>query len=645
MRKECIAKLPCKCSNPPYLNLIFTLQNLEEASLQDVHFHRVHPNALNGSGSSLTAIILQNCSFTKVLNLDWKQAVSLQYLTLGDLNTKQFNMSSMKGLLKLDTLQLKGMNMTAIEDNAFEDSKNLRYLSVVDCSLDSVTWLQTLRMLSKLVISASPFSKLTHETFIPPVSIEKIYIKRCSLRSVPMIMVNQTRSGGGAIQRTDFCCRNDTQPLNYDKLTVLYLDFNEIKISPGGFRFLHSLKSLYLRHNNINHLPAESFVGLQNLRFLFLNSNNISFLPQSLFRPLHNIISLFLSENNIQSLESVCSFTEYLPLNYSSSAFTSLELSRLSLLTVRGNYIPLLSNNSFQKCAKLETLYLSDNYINHIEQRAFRHLNKIKTLDLSRNNISSLHLDTFNNLTHLQKLLIHSNLISHIQKGLLDTLGNLRYLLAVNNMISSIEVGALMPLSQLIYLDLDNNMIRDLQENTFAGLYNLANLLLNKNQITFLPKGVFQPLPSLKMLYLNFNKIRHIVPGTFMSLHSLQTLSLENNQLHTLITEMFTVPSYLYLNNNPLECKCDLFWINNIKSSRIGSGFQRTQCTNQPGMSIFKVLEEFCCGSHEGACPTMPDHDLISRYNTWDIYVIIGAGAVYIIGGFIFVLLICRKRR
>ena len=52
------------------------------------------------------------------------------------------------------------------------------------------------------------------------------------------------------------------------------------------------------------------------------------------------------------------------------------------------------------------------------------------------------------------------------------------------------------------------------------------------------------------------------------------------------------------------------------------------------------VLEDSCCGPHEGACPSLPYNDL----NASARYVIIGLGALIIIAAFVFVLFTCRKR-
>ena len=616
--------------------------------IKDVRFHTVHPNALNGSGHSLKSIYFKNCSFTNTLNLKWEEAVSLEYLKLESLDIGQLNISSFKGLWKIDELYLKGINTTTIEKGAFQDLKYLKYLSLIECSLGSVTWLKSFRSLLKLHIYISSFSRVTYDTFIPATSIEKLYIRNSSLRSVvplkrSMTAVMDPAGAGGT--RTNACCKNDIHSSQYNDMTEFDLDWNEIKISSGDFQSFSSLKKLSLRYNGIIYLPVDSFVGLSNLEILFLNYNNISLLPQGLFRRTQNIKTLSIASNSIQSLEAVCKFSiiEHLNFNDSASVNNSSELSNLLFLDAQRNNITLISNNSFQKCTNLETLYLSHNHVNCIEERAFRHLKRIRILELANNVITSLPLNTFNNLTRLRILRIHSNSIPHLKKGIFDTLDNLKGLYANKNVISSIEIGAFMPLTRLMYLYLNDNVIRILQSNLFAGLSSLIQLKLNNNQIMILPRKVFHPLHSLQELYLNYNNIRHITPGTFHPLHSLRRLNLENNQLRTLTTEMVTVPLYLYFYNNPLMCNCDLFWVNNINGSA-GPRFQRTHCTNQSNISIFSYLEQYCCGSREGACPSFKDPDPNTRHRIKDINVIIGLSAALIIGGFIVVVLICVKK-
>jgi len=138
---------------------------------------------------------------------------------------------------------------------------------------------------------------------------------------------------------------------------------------------------------------------------------------------------------------------------YWSGIIVSRDLSKwsnLKSLTLGGNEIKQLDNNSFNGLSSLELLYLGENQISSIAAHTFDSLKNLKTLNLRKNNLSQFDSNRLKNLS------------------------NLEYLSLAENKIKSIDKKAFVWLKNLNYLDIGANPFGKLDIKYFQGLSNLS---------------------------------------------------------------------------------------------------------------------------------------------------------------------------
>jgi len=153
---------------------------------------------------------------------------------------------------------------------------------------------------------------------------------------------------------------------------------------------------------------------------------------------------------------------------------------------------------------------------------------------------------------------------------------------------------SLSSLSTLRLLSLSEGAFPTLTAQNFAGLNQLGNLFLDNSQVTTIQPDTFKGLPSLNRISLTYNLLENLVPNTFSDLPNLAFLNLGNNLLEE-ISEDFSglsantqillhnnkikilaestfrnfaervintplAEGLIDLDNNPLECGCDVKW-------------------------------------------------------------------------------------
>ncbi|KAM8977248.1 opticin [Pelodytes ibericus] len=131
---------------------------------------------------------------------------------------------------------------------------------------------------------------------------------------------------------------------------------------------------LYARFNNINHIHAGDFAGLNKLKRVDLSSNFLSKIDDDALRLLPSLQELILSENQLRGLPELPSSLVYL----------DAKMNRLESLGIR--------TEAFKDLVTLQFLYLSDNKLDYIPVPL---PTSLRSLHLQNNNIQILHKDTF----------------------------------------------------------------------------------------------------------------------------------------------------------------------------------------------------------------------------------------------------------
>ncbi|KAJ8280142.1 hypothetical protein GJAV_G00051000 [Gymnothorax javanicus] len=259
----------------------------------------------------------------------------------------------------------------------------------------------------------------------------------------------------------------------------------------------------------------------------------------------------------------VCTKTELqcVQINLTTVPQVSRNVTSLSL---KGNKIGELPEDTFIKYSELKRLFLQNNCIGTVSTRAFRGLNKLQKLVLSQNFITLLSPGVFSDLHKLDWLILDDNPLTSISKDTFMGLKSLFFLSMVScsllrlpqeglcchmpslswvdfdrNQIQALNLSTLVTCDNVTVLSLRANRIASLQENTFQPLRILGELDLSSNRIRELPHKIFKDLKSLKILNVSYNPLGQIHRGQFDHLIQLQSLGLEGIDIWEIQTRMF----------------------------------------------------------------------------------------------------------
>ncbi|KAL4636105.1 reticulon-4 receptor isoform X1 [Arapaima gigas] len=189
------------------------------------------------------------------------------------------------------------------------------------------------------------------------------------------------------VRSTSFSsCRN---------LTLLWLYSNNIShIEAGAFYGLERLEELDIGDNsNLRIISPTAFQGLSRLHTLHLHRCGLSELPVGVFRGLFSLQYLYLQGNNLLALHDD----------------TFLDLANLTYLFLHNNKIQTVSEHTLRGMVNLDRLLLHQNHVTLVHQRAFHDLGKLTTLFLFNNNLTVLTGETMEPLVSLQYLRLNGN--------------------------------------------------------------------------------------------------------------------------------------------------------------------------------------------------------------------------------------------
>ena len=242
-------------------------------------------------------------------------------------------------------------------------------------------------------------------------------------------------------------------------ITSLDFTFKELTKLPESLKYLHGLKKLIGKYNQLTEIPGW-ISSLKSLEILNLNVNNINKIPSSISQ-LKSLKELSLWKNDLTSLpESMC------------------ELNNLELLNLRLNSLEFLPS-ALGKLKNLKFLNLHDNRLNLIPS-------------------------SITDLTNLENLNMSWNLITSVPVHL-TSLSSLKYLDLERNELEQIP-SDFSNMKSLILLNLSDNHLRNLPTN-IKFPKNLKILNISRNNLEDIPIQ-FAQLESLEELYIGQNNFQ-----------------------------------------------------------------------------------------------------------------------------------------
>ncbi|XP_067106981.1 reticulon-4 receptor-like [Osmerus mordax] len=221
--------------------------------------------------------------------------------------------------------------------------------------------------------------------------------------------------------------------------------------------------SLACQQQGLFSIPTEIPVHTQRI---FLQNNRLSAVRSTSFSPCRNLTVLWLYSNNISHIEA--------------GAFYGLE--RLEELDIGDNDLRIISPTAFRGLTKLHTLHLHRCGLSELPVGAFRGLFALQHLYLQDNSLLTLHDDTFLDLANLTFLFLHNNKIKTVTDHMLRGLVSLDRLLLHQNRVTFIQHRAFHDLRKLTTLYLFFNNLTALTGETMEPLVSLQYLRLNGNQ-------------------------------------------------------------------------------------------------------------------------------------------------------------------
>ena len=266
-------------------------------------------------------------------------------------------------------------------------------------------------------------------------------------------------------------------------LRTIWLRCNNISTVEGKyFHRLSKLKKLDLTDNKLQFFSKDTFVGIPNLIELKLSKNAFSVIPSQNICLLKKLQSLDLVSNKLARAKFDKCFTELLNLscinishNYlrtiEASDFYSLRNSPISEMVLNSVALKELSSNVFKWLPHLRKLDIQDNGLSKLEHDAFIHIPGLISLTLGKNQLNLVPNAAIKNLIHLEYLDIQT--LNLNTRTLNFQFQNLTHLTNLNvrrnplyNLYNSSFIG-LSNLQDLKELNLDDCRLRKVEADTF----------------------------------------------------------------------------------------------------------------------------------------------------------------------------------
>ncbi|XP_006628105.1 transforming growth factor beta activator LRRC32 isoform X2 [Lepisosteus oculatus] len=308
------------------------------------------------------------------------------------------------------------------------------------------------------------------------------------------------------------------------------------------------IRKLDLSQNLLQNLTEEIRAFYTSVYHLSFHSNRIEFIQPGLFKDMTNLEVLDLSRNYLDifamSNSKVGPLSSVKKLDLSGNGLYTGMTSNflhnapaLLNLSLNGNSITKIHNDTFAGSLALRNIDLHNNVILEIEEGAFDYLPDLFELNLSMNSITCI--KDFN-LSQLKLLNLSQNSIESFETTESDLEFELLYLDLRENKIFYFPV--LPKRNKLIYLDLSRNLLQSVFNKSFVNFLehisysSFQNHSQSLNKTLSVDRYIFPNLAKLFYLDLSYNEIKSIPTSFFGSMGSLEFLNLSNNCL-----EVFSV--------------------------------------------------------------------------------------------------------
>ena len=261
---------------------------------------------------------------------------NLTHLEISGLNLTDLNFLST--LLKLDTLNLSGSTFPAENMPYIAALPALKTLSMSDCSLSTIDYLENAWSLTELNLSYNTIRNLDVLKTIP--NLKKLYLQHNAVNSLDIIASLDELE----ILDVSFNAVSSLRPLaDCSRLSELIVDNNKLQ-DLDGLANLSNLQVLSVDYNDIS--DVSNLVNNQHLKNLSIASNSIADI--SALGDLNHLEILDFSGNQVEALPQ---FSEDSPLQ-----------------TIDGSYNMLTGIDELAVLQSLTHVFMDYNLITEIDQ-------------------------------------------------------------------------------------------------------------------------------------------------------------------------------------------------------------------------------------------------------------------------------------
>jgi len=220
-------------------------------------------------------------------------------------------------------------------------------------------------------------------------------------------------------------------------------------------------------------------------------------------------------------------------------------------------------------------------------------------LKLDANHFFTPATDFLLGMTGLQELQLHGLDSMSTSLPALSPLSSLRLLSLSEGSFPTLTAGNFAGLEQLMTLFIDNSQVETIAPDTFMNLTRLNQLSLSFNKLETLAPKTFSNLPNLSILNLGNNLFQEIAEdfsglsaNTLILLHNNKFRILSESTFRNFVERVMKIPlatGLIDLDNNPLECGCDVKWIvSDLKATGV---MRNARCAN--GIPLAEVDPEY----------------------------------------------------
>ncbi|KAL4221053.1 hypothetical protein ACF0H5_019315 [Mactra antiquata] len=311
----------------------------------------------------ITSLDLSKNSITKVYKHGLRGLNDLKSISLNENNIQEIGMVFWN-TKAVNTIRLGSNVIQKIDEENFQKNEMLKMLDLSNNQIASIhgNAFKNQKMLRYLILSNNPLKQLDNLVFSSTM-LSLADFSNCQLESVPRTMPSSLmdyRLGNNMITRIEV---NDFE--NITSLTLLTLNDNKIsQVAHRSFHTTKNLKELWLSRNDLVYIPRGLPKGLVKL---FIDNNVVVELEPRLFQEDSSLKELTLEGNKVRKV-------------HQESLATTKELEKLNL---QGNELSLIDIATFDNLPKLQSLILTENPIQVFEKGAFNNLDSLTDLQMS----------------------------------------------------------------------------------------------------------------------------------------------------------------------------------------------------------------------------------------------------------------------